>query len=235
MADRRCQLISVACAIFAAIALILIAANIAPFDDRVCPWQFPKFASCILSARETLVAGLVAAGGALFAAWLAWSAVRDQIALEVARDAAQREKEARERRDRAGQERFAMQLAADQFGKFVAEFRGVDASSLWTYVDDLRRLSDKGELAFYFPPLPPLLGAKVSALSRKISEQAAKIKNVDTDPTLRARDAPGQITSAVHNAYIALDAAIKGTIDECVAVINELNLATVDRDKIWAG
>src|ERR1700727_332588 len=87
MPNRAKQGVQIAAAIFVVSWMILIAANVDPID-RQCPWEFPKLASCLLSARETLVAGLAAAGGALFAAWLAWGAIRDQIAFEMARDAA---------------------------------------------------------------------------------------------------------------------------------------------------
>ena len=236
MQSRRQQGVLIAIAVVAGISFLAIMANVAPYDDRVFHWQWQpvRFVSCILTARETLAAGLIAAGGALFAAWLAWSAIRDQINFEAARDAAQRRRDAEERKLRAEQERFALQMAADQLGKFMSSFRGIDASSEWNYLDDLRRLSKNGELSFYPLPLPPLLGAKFSFLTRKIGEQAAKINTVDTDPTLRARDAPGQITSAVRSAYIDLDAAIKATIDQCHALIGELYRAIEERDKIWA-
>lgn len=74
-----------ACFVIGIILLIIIgtlaAANIRPIHDR-CAWQFPKILSCLLSARETLAAGLIGAGGAIFAAWLAWTAVREQIAVD---------------------------------------------------------------------------------------------------------------------------------------------------------
>jgi hypothetical protein len=44
--------------------------------------SFLKIFSCLLGARETLAAGLIGAGGAIFAAWLAWTAVREQIAVD---------------------------------------------------------------------------------------------------------------------------------------------------------
>ena len=87
------------------------------------------------------------------------------------------------------------------------------ASSLWTYVDDLRRLAQNGELSFYSLPLPPLLGAKVSYLFNKISQQAAKIERIDNDRKLRARGTPGYITMAVHNAWVTIDAAIRSILD----------------------
>jgi hypothetical protein len=74
-----------ACFVISIIMLVIIGtlatANIRPIHDR-CSWQFPKILSCLLSARETLAAGLIGAGGAIFAAWLAWTAVREQIAAD---------------------------------------------------------------------------------------------------------------------------------------------------------
>ena len=97
MHSRRNKGLLIAAAIIGGIASILLAANIDPID-RHCPWQFPKIASCLLSARGTLVSGLVAAGGALFAAWAAWTAVRDQIKFEMDRDAARRAESERARK-----------------------------------------------------------------------------------------------------------------------------------------
>jgi anti-sigma factor RsiW len=42
--------------------------------------QWPKWIGCAMAAHETLAAGLVGAAGALFAAWLAYSAVQRQLA-----------------------------------------------------------------------------------------------------------------------------------------------------------
>ena len=47
-----------------------------------CAAQFPKWLGCILAAREGLAGGLIAAGGAIFAGWLAWTGVRDQVQAE---------------------------------------------------------------------------------------------------------------------------------------------------------
>ena len=80
MRSRRTQGIAISATIAVGILVILLAANLDPYD-RQCAWVFPKIASCLLSARETLVAGLIATGGALFAAWLAWSGLQDQIGM----------------------------------------------------------------------------------------------------------------------------------------------------------
>jgi hypothetical protein len=47
-----------------------------------CTSQFPKWFGCILAAREGLAGGLIGAGGAIFAGWLAWTGVRDQVQAE---------------------------------------------------------------------------------------------------------------------------------------------------------
>lgn len=41
--------------------------------------QFPKWIGCAMSAHEGLAAGLIGAAGALFAAWLAFTAVQEQL------------------------------------------------------------------------------------------------------------------------------------------------------------
>ena len=47
-----------------------------------CGAQFPKWLGCVVANHENLSGGLIAAGGALFAAWVAWHAVMDQIESE---------------------------------------------------------------------------------------------------------------------------------------------------------
>jgi hypothetical protein len=44
-----------------------------------CGVQFPKWLGCVVANHESLSGSLLTAGGALFAAWVAWNAVRDQI------------------------------------------------------------------------------------------------------------------------------------------------------------
>jgi hypothetical protein len=78
MKDRNAQLSLVAAIAIAAIVGLLLLANASPVNNA-CPWQFPKIASCLLSARETLAAGLIGAGGAVFAGWLAYSAAREFV------------------------------------------------------------------------------------------------------------------------------------------------------------
>jgi hypothetical protein len=46
---------------------------------ETCPAQFPKWIGCVLANHENLSGSLITAGGALFAEWIAWRAVMDQI------------------------------------------------------------------------------------------------------------------------------------------------------------
>lgn len=88
MKGRNRQLAIVAVTAVGAVVVILLTANLRPIDHQ-CAWQFPKIVSCLLSARETLSAGLIGAAGAVFAGWLAYSAAQEASAhaLEEARAA----------------------------------------------------------------------------------------------------------------------------------------------------
>lgn len=57
--------------------------------DR-CDLEFPKWFGCVLANHEGLAGGLIGAAGALFAGWLAWSAVQAQIDAENQRAIADR-------------------------------------------------------------------------------------------------------------------------------------------------
>jgi hypothetical protein len=78
---RHIQTLIIGIAIIFAIAALLAVTNLWG-EGHQCAWEFPKAVGCILGAREGLAGGLIGAGGALFAGWLAWSAGRDQIQTE---------------------------------------------------------------------------------------------------------------------------------------------------------
>jgi hypothetical protein len=46
-------------------------------DCHSVPWY--RLPGCSMALYESFSGGLIAAGGALFAGWLAWSAVREQV------------------------------------------------------------------------------------------------------------------------------------------------------------
>src|SRR4051812_23538 len=60
---------------------VMLFANVWPLD-RSCGWAFPKILSCVLGARENLAGGVIGAGSALFAAWIAWMSVQKQLAVQ---------------------------------------------------------------------------------------------------------------------------------------------------------
>jgi PPE-repeat protein len=69
--------------------IVVIAAAVA-WGPHHCDLVFPKIIGCAIGNYESLSAGMVAAGAAIFAGWLAWSAVQFQIAAEERRAAADR-------------------------------------------------------------------------------------------------------------------------------------------------
>src|SRR5262249_12349929 len=60
------------------------------WGPHYCKAAFPMVIGCAMGSYESLAGGMVAAGAALFAGWLAWSAVQVQIAVEEKRAAADR-------------------------------------------------------------------------------------------------------------------------------------------------
>jgi hypothetical protein len=56
-----------------------------------CHWAFPRWFGCVLYVHESLAGGLIAAVGALIAAWIAWNAVQHQLNAGHERLAAERQ------------------------------------------------------------------------------------------------------------------------------------------------
>ena len=73
--------------IIATVGVLAVALVWGPHD---CKPAFPMVIGCAIGSYETLAAGMIAAGAALFAGWLAWSGVQTQIAAEERRAAADR-------------------------------------------------------------------------------------------------------------------------------------------------
>jgi len=80
--SRPAQGIVLALVILTIISLALLLAQLGVRDAaRHCALTV-WWIGCAMAEHENLAGGLIGAGGALFAGWLAWSAVRDQIDLE---------------------------------------------------------------------------------------------------------------------------------------------------------
>lgn len=129
MPSRKKQGLAVAALIIAVFLLLVISANIAPYD-RQCGWVFPKILSCLLSARETLVAGLAAAGGALFAAWLAFAGLQDQIGMARRNELEAKRLDREKRVQVAGRDLELMKIAHGFVQSLTAEFPQADDASV---------------------------------------------------------------------------------------------------------
>jgi hypothetical protein len=231
MHKRGTQGTIIAISIVVIIVLVLLAANINPVD-RPCAWQFPLIASCLLSSRETLVSGLVAAGGALFAAWAAWTAVREQIEFEMNRDAAAKSQLELALKKTAKGELAGLLLTQEHIEKIITTFRDLGAASDWSYVENLRVLNKSGELSFYSQPLPAPFAGISGYLTQKMNQLAARIEQVEGDKNLRNVTSPMAMTPELRKALIDLDRSIKETVDEYLALRGGIQTAITERDAI---
>src|SRR5712671_875943 len=68
----------------------LVLAGAVAWGPHHCKIAFPMVIGCAMGSYENLAGGMFAAGAALFAGWLAWSAVQVQISAEERRAAADR-------------------------------------------------------------------------------------------------------------------------------------------------
>ena len=69
-------------------ATVLVLAAALAWGPHHCKAVFPMVIGCAIGSYESLAGGMVAAGAALFAGWLAWSAVQVQVDAEATRAAA---------------------------------------------------------------------------------------------------------------------------------------------------
>jgi hypothetical protein len=92
--------------------------------------QFPKWLGCAIAIHEVLAATLIAAGAALFGAWLAFIGLQDQIGLarENERDRKRLELERRERH--ASGEYASIDRATRYIKSIVAGFPDPDVQSI---------------------------------------------------------------------------------------------------------
>jgi hypothetical protein len=81
-------------------------------DCQSVAWY--RLPGCSMALYESLSGGLIAAGGALFAGWLAWSAVREQVEIE--------------RRKLRAADIAAQSLRSDQVSKVVADLTTIFSS-----------------------------------------------------------------------------------------------------------
>jgi hypothetical protein len=139
MRGRNAQLRIVAATILIAVVGILLVANIRPIDHQ-CAWQFPGIVSCLLSARETLSAGLIGTGGALFAGWLAYSAAQETSARALEEALSAKRTALAEKVARYCDEIDRLKLAKAYLESFAANFRPtIQGSPSAGFAADLRQ------------------------------------------------------------------------------------------------
>ena len=85
---RHGRLLVLALCSFLFVYLILALTEIG--SGAGCHWAFPRWFGCVLGLHETLAAGLMGAAGVLIAAWMAWTAVQQQINADRERTVADR-------------------------------------------------------------------------------------------------------------------------------------------------
>jgi hypothetical protein len=77
MQNRKGQFVAVAAGLSLFIFSVLALAQVG--NGGSCHWAFPKWFGCVIATHETLAGGLIGAAGVLLAAWIAWTAVQQQI------------------------------------------------------------------------------------------------------------------------------------------------------------
>jgi hypothetical protein len=87
-------------ALCSAVFIYLLLALAEAGGPAACRWAFPRWFGCVLYVHESLAAGLVAAAGALVAAWIAWTALQQQIKAQNERTSAERREAERLQRPR---------------------------------------------------------------------------------------------------------------------------------------
>jgi hypothetical protein len=181
---RGVQTATIGVVVLAAVLFLTFVANIAPIHDQ-CPWVFPRILSCILSARETLFAGLTAAGGAIFGAWLAFAGIQDQI--DMARQAANEEK-----LHEAGRDVDRMKSAHGFVSALAAEFpsledQGVSKIAFAARLLDLHRTGQL-EPSMNALEAPGEIGNSVKTVLSRLNKLAENLKS-EVDQTLPERQA----------------------------------------------
>jgi hypothetical protein len=106
--------------------------------------QWPKWIGCAIAAHESLAAGLIGAGGALFAAWLAYSAVQQQFAHQEA--------------ERARLQAEAKEAAVVSLTQIVHA-----AGSTWRIVRQALEHDNEFERQGMSPQIQPRIGAMATA------------------------------------------------------------------------
>lgn len=152
---------------------------------RRCPLQFPKWFGCALANHEGLAGGLIGAGGALFAGWLAWNAALRQIA-------AGQLPSLFEAQGRTFRQINALSYARDYVSTIVDRFAAIPVEDKSALVAELQEIHAEGGLA---QPLMPQatreVGLRIEHIMRSLREVAshAGTPHLPVDPAAKVMSA----------------------------------------------
>jgi len=184
--------------------------------------QWPKWLGCAMAVHENLAGGLIAAGGALIAGWLAWSAARDQIAFEKQRA---KEDAIRGHRIKLDQEKQMLQqihAASRAASKFGDEIKGkvANSSSPSPHAAALVELARSQKLPITFNWYIPIhLGENPLPSMQRITQMGNQIAaSALGEPSAAEIYLATQEAHAI-DAIKELETAIKGIADAMVAQV----------------
>jgi hypothetical protein len=101
---------------------------------------------CVMGAHETLAGGLIAAVGALFGAWLAFSAVQEQIGMERRNERVAKRLASEKTAEEAGRDLDRMKLAVGYLNSIGIEFPEPGSRVERTFTQKLLELRRAGRL-----------------------------------------------------------------------------------------
>lgn len=125
-------------------------ANVARCFMDIASSQFPKWLGCAMAAHQNLAGGLIGGGGALLAAWIAASIVREQINDDRRRERQARQHEVKREISALTASRNALEDAQHTFWDQWEVMRG----RKWQNVEALARVGALGKLNPLLGPAP---------------------------------------------------------------------------------
>ncbi len=129
--------------------IAMLALTHAAVPEPRCTRAFPRWIGCVVSRHENLAGGLVAAAGMIFAAWLVWTGIRDQL-----EDSRRGRLEAKLQGLRWREQELVRHLrgllhSRDYVGRLSRAFEGADRDGASSFMERLLRLEKAGDLIPY--------------------------------------------------------------------------------------
>ena len=146
--NRKQQGLVLGLCLFLGIMGILALTHLAMPEPR-CTRAFPRWIGCVFGRHESLAGGLIAAAGAVFAAWLVWSGIRQQLdESRRARNEAQvqglRWREQEMLRNVRG-----LMHTREYVGRLSRAFENLEGDEGANFLDRLRKMERGGDLVAY--------------------------------------------------------------------------------------